>query len=94
MLNYFPSQADLHEPILKVIRENGGSIDTSELYDRLAREVDLSKELLKIQVSTGEKDDDTSTERKWNNIVRHTIRALKKNGDVVSHYRGNYSINE
>ena len=60
MLKHFPSQADLHEPILRVIRQNGGSINTSDLYEKLAREVNLSTELLKIHVSTGEKNDDTS----------------------------------
>lgn len=92
MLGGFPKQSDLYEPIIKVIEKNNGSINCTDLYEKLALEIRLSISLLEIRISTGRKYEAQCTEHKWDNLVRQAIRKLKENKEVVSYLRGVYRI--
>lgn len=84
----FPSQLELRDPFIEVLKENGGSVYLEDIYPVLAKKMRLSEDLLKLRVSTGRKGSMNSSEPKWNNIVRQVKRHLVYEGRIVSGGRG------
>jgi chromosome condensin MukBEF MukE localization factor len=74
--------------MLDTILENGGTITTSELYEKLGAKMNLAKHLYHSPTrSTGE-----GTEPQWNNSVRQVVRHLKLDGKLVGVGRGRDSL--